>query len=310
MAGLADLLQAITGQTQQMNAAPPAAWQQSLTQAVDPAKMKREAIAKALATAGRAMATTPGNFLTGLSAGITGGADQYLAQRDANEQRRLAAQMEIDKAQRGDQEARWRLITDLFGITRGVENDEYGRSRDRLGDARTAENDKYNRSRDKVGDARYEDEQNWNRGRQKRLDDLASERVEIARERAKIDAERVGLKSGSLAGKPLSEWQQAQVRRDIEREVADFMDNLPTTYTEEDRQANEKAIAEYRTRMYQIQNFDPSTGQYLGGQGSASTTGGAPPSSNRNDWPAGATDSREIDGKRAFKIGNEWFFAE
>lgn len=273
MAGLADLLQAITGQTQQLNAAPPAAWQQSLTQATDPAKLKREAISKALATAGRAMATTPGNFLTGLSAGITSGADQYLTQRDANEQQRIAAQMEIDKAQRNDQEARLRRITDLFGITRGVENDQY------------------NRGRDKVGDARYEDERTWNRGRQTRLDDLASERVDIAKERAKIDAERVGLKSGSLTGKPLSEWQQAQVRRDIEREVSDFMDGLPNAYTEEDRQANEKAVAEYRTRMYQIQNFDPSTGQYLGGQGSASTTGGKKAAVSQDDALAQAREA-------------------
>ena len=58
MAGIDELLSAIMGQTDTALNAPPAPWQQELLETVNPEKVKRQNIARALAKASTAMWTT------------------------------------------------------------------------------------------------------------------------------------------------------------------------------------------------------------------------------------------------------------
>ncbi len=156
MAGPMDaLLQTFLGQTQQMNQmqAPSqegSPWQQELLETVNPEKVKRQNIARALAQASQALASTPGNFLQGVSAAASTGANSYLTGRDEAQQQRVKVMQAIDQAQRQDQDRRLARMQDALGIGRGITNDQYGRQRDAVGDQRYADERKYSREQDAI----------------------------------------------------------------------------------------------------------------------------------------------------------------
>jgi hypothetical protein len=124
MAGIDDLISTFIGQTQQGLNAPPAPWQQELLETVNPEKVRRQNIARALAQASTAMATTPGNFLAGVSSAAATGADAYLTAKDQAEDQRMKVQQLVQMAQQKDQDRRLSLLMDAIGVQRNQIQDK------------------------------------------------------------------------------------------------------------------------------------------------------------------------------------------
>lgn len=116
MAGIDELLATFMGQADTALNAGPAPWQQELLETVNPEKVKRQNIARALAKASTAMATTPGNFLAGVSAAAATGADSYLTDRQRAEDDRMKAMQLVQLSQQKDQDRRMSLLMDAIGV--------------------------------------------------------------------------------------------------------------------------------------------------------------------------------------------------
>lgn len=148
MAGLGSLdtlYQTFLGQTNEALNEPPAPWQQELMETVNPDKVRRQNIKRALAQASMALATTPGNFLTGLSAAAGTGANSYLQAQDDSEQQRMRAMQLVQLAQQKDRDRRLDLLQNALGVGRNLQSDKI------------AEDDRqYRRGRDAKQDARQE----------------------------------------------------------------------------------------------------------------------------------------------------------
>lgn len=122
---------------------PDAPWQQELMESVNPEKVRRQSIMRALAQASQTLATTPGNFLTGLSAAAATGADSYLTGQDQAEQDRMRAMQLVSAAQQKAEDRRLALLHDALGVKRSLQQDQiaederqYQRGRDAKADAR------------------------------------------------------------------------------------------------------------------------------------------------------------------------------
>lgn len=131
MAAIDELLSTFMGQNQTALDAPPAPWQQELLESVNPQKVKRQNIARALAKASTAMATTPGNFLAGISAAAATGADAYLTGRDQAEDQRLKVQQAVQMQQQQDGDRRLKLLLDAIGVQQNVESHKAGMAKDK-----------------------------------------------------------------------------------------------------------------------------------------------------------------------------------
>ena len=146
MPGIDDLIATFMGQTNSALNAEPAPWQQELLETVNPQKVRRQNIARALAQASTALATTPGNFLTGLSAAASTGADAYLTARDQAETERARVQQLVQMSQQKDQDRRLELLFDAIGVQRNQISDEQSTERHKAGLERDrAYTDYYNR---------------------------------------------------------------------------------------------------------------------------------------------------------------------
>lgn len=129
MADLASLVQAFTGQASQPSS-PDLPWQNQLMQQVDPETARRRNIANALQKASAALATTPGNFLTGLSAAANTGAGEYLQGRDANDMKRIEAMRAIEQANTAQKDRDLGRLKDAFTVQNQYDNTVYGREQD------------------------------------------------------------------------------------------------------------------------------------------------------------------------------------
>lgn len=146
MAGLGSLdslYQTFLGQTNEAMNEPPAPWQQELMETVNPQKVRAQNIKRALAQASMSLATTPGNFLTGLSAAAGTGANAYLTAQDDSEQQRMRAMQLVQVAQQKDKDRRLSLLQDALGVGRNLQSDkiaeedrQYRRGRDAKQDER------------------------------------------------------------------------------------------------------------------------------------------------------------------------------
>lgn len=123
---LQQLLSSITGETEQMNNIAPAPWQQELLDTVSPEKAQKRRIAQALAQASTAMATTPGDFLSGVSAAAATGANSYIQGGEDMDAERIKAMAAVDTARRREQEAKLDRLHRLFTATRSAERDASG----------------------------------------------------------------------------------------------------------------------------------------------------------------------------------------
>lgn len=149
MAGISSPLdsmyQTFLGQTTEALNQPTAPWQQELMESVNPDKVRRENIKKALAQASMALATTPGDFLTGLSAAAGTGANAYLTAKDDAEQNRMKAMQIAQAANQQAQDRRLQLLYNAIGVNRDIKSAEtaaeetaYKRGRDAKADERQA----------------------------------------------------------------------------------------------------------------------------------------------------------------------------
>ena len=146
MAGIDDLIATFMGQSQAAMNEPAAPWQQELLESVNPQKVKRQNIARALAQASTALATTPGNFLQGVSAAASTGANAYLTGKDQAEDQRLKVQQLLGMQAQKDQDRRLSLLFDAIGVgQKGIDNrraeEEFGLKKEES----KARTDYYNR---------------------------------------------------------------------------------------------------------------------------------------------------------------------
>jgi len=120
---LDDLYSTFLGQTNTALNQPESPWQQELMATVNPDKVRRDNIKRALAEASMTLATTPGNFLTGLSTAATVGANSYLQAKQQSEQDRTRAMQLVQLAQQKDQDRRLSLLMDAIGVNRNIKSD-------------------------------------------------------------------------------------------------------------------------------------------------------------------------------------------
>jgi hypothetical protein len=99
-------------------------WQQELMASVNPDKVRKDNIRMALAQASQAMATTPGNFLTGLSAAAGAGANTYLQAKQGAEEDRMKAMQLVELANQKQQDRRLDLLMGAIGVNRDLKADE------------------------------------------------------------------------------------------------------------------------------------------------------------------------------------------
>lgn len=133
MAGLDALISSFMGQTNSATSAGSPSWQDELLETVNPEKQRRRNIARALQQASTTLASTPGDFLTGLAAASGQGANAYITGRDDSEQQRMRVQQLLQGVQQKDQDRRLDLLLDAIGVQRNLVSDqrqaEEGRAR-------------------------------------------------------------------------------------------------------------------------------------------------------------------------------------
>ncbi|MFT3987173.1 hypothetical protein [Aestuariivirga sp.] len=127
---LQPLYQALIG-TQGGGASPDAApsqatpsWQDELLKSVNPQEQRRQNIRTALAKASAALATTPGNFLQGIAAASSTGANSYLTGQQQGQDDRVKVLQAIQQANQLQQDNRMKQLSMLIGAGRDINADE------------------------------------------------------------------------------------------------------------------------------------------------------------------------------------------
>lgn len=219
LGALDTLYQTFLGQTNEALNEPPAPWQQELLETVNPDKVRRQNIKRALAQASMALATTPGNFLTGLSAAAGMGANAYLTAQDDSEQQRMRAMQLVQVAQQKDKDRRLALLQDALGVGRNLQSDQI------------AEDERqYRRGRDAKSDARQErldDSLIQYRQRPRTssgTDNLSQNQISVikGRIRREMEAERRRLEDQAEMDETLTPEAIEQQMNDLQIELEDY----------------------------------------------------------------------------------------
>lgn len=121
---LDDIYNTFLGQAQTALNQPEQPWQQELMATVSPEKVRKDNIKRALAQASMALASTPGNFLQGLSTAAGVGANSYLQQKQDAEESRIKAMQLVQMAQQQQQDRRLKLLHDVLGVNRDIAADK------------------------------------------------------------------------------------------------------------------------------------------------------------------------------------------
>jgi len=150
---LAQIFEKLQGQAQPVLDAPAPPTPTPMTEE----SLRRQAIREALASAGKTLATTPGNFLTGLGVAAGAGGETF-AKGTGDIPKKMMEQSEKD------QQKRMALLNQLFGGARAISAE--GRADESLGLAKTRE------SRAAGMDA-------WRRSRAGELDEESKRRFEL-----------------------------------------------------------------------------------------------------------------------------------
>lgn len=210
MADLNSLVQAFTSQASQPSE--PLPWQQQLLEQVDPAKAKRQNIARAIQRASAALASTPGNFGTGLAAAASAGSGAYLDGRDASEAQRIQAMRQIDEANRAQKDRDLSRLSQAIGVQSGYENTQYARGRDAISDNRYTQEKTYQKTQDDRNFGIRQQQANS-------MDSYRRQRNEIAAAKAGIDGQ-IGRVPGTKG--MLTANQRNQAITAINRFANDF----------------------------------------------------------------------------------------
>lgn len=231
-------------------ATPTRPWQQELLETVNPEKMKKQRIAQAIAQASQAMATTPGDFLTGLSAAATTGANSYISQRGMDDDRRTQAMRQIEEANDRDKQLRLSRLQAAIGLRQDADNDLYRRERDQTQDQRY---DQEREDKNRIAQQNYE-------LRKMNYESLSQYRVD----QVKVRAEKQAIKTA--AGGDVE--RERRLRLDaVYRNLNEFTKALPTAYADEDRVQNDKITAEKRAELEQAYGINASTGEMMDAPG-------------------------------------------
>ena len=117
---LDQLYQTFLGQTNDALSQQQQPWQQELMASVNPEKTKQQNIRQAIAQASMALATTPGNFLQGLSAAAGTGANSYLQAQQGAQQDRVRALQLTQALQQKEQDRRLSLLMGAIGANKDL----------------------------------------------------------------------------------------------------------------------------------------------------------------------------------------------
>lgn len=187
MADFNTLLNAFVGQSQAMDAAPPAPWQGELMKMVNPEEQRRQNMARALAAASSALGSTPGNFLQGIAAGASQGSTALVDGQQQDAQRRMQAMQMIDQANR------------------------------------QAQSDKLGRLQQALGLVGQQEDRTYQRGQDAAAADYRTKRAGIEDQRWNQEFDLKKMKAGILGGqRPLSPDQKRQARDSVNRAANDF----------------------------------------------------------------------------------------
>ncbi|MCP5014637.1 MAG: hypothetical protein GY938_05060 [Ketobacter sp.] len=143
--------------------APPTAPQRT------PEMMKKERIAQALAMAGNTMATTPGDFMSGLSAGVGAGAQDYAGSRKAQRDESRQAQKDY-QAQETRRMAIMRSLLSGAGTMKSDRRADASAGRDAQRLKNQEENTRLNRERQTEQDRIAAEEKTYQRSRTTKQD--------------------------------------------------------------------------------------------------------------------------------------------
>jgi len=253
---LSSLLSTFLTETQNANSRAPAAWQQELLETIDPVKQKKRNFARALAQASQALATTPGNFLTGLSTAASAGANSYIDGRDRNDLARVAAMREIDQARRGESDDALARMERALGVGLRVDDRNYRTKRDTQQDLIAEEDRDYTRKRNERTDARLDRQA-------QSLDTYRRERNELAQAKAGIDSA-----IGAVPGAPLTRNQRRMAIDSINRFATAFeerrLEEIDADYSlsPEEKQVARSRVAQeksvYKDELYREYGVDRS----------------------------------------------------
>lgn len=232
----------------------PPAWQEELLKHVDPAAQKKRALRQALISGFTAMAQTPGDFLKGVTAGVTTGANNYVKQRDEDPMERIRAQKAIDEMQRSQRADKLARMKDAFGLGREMNSE----------------------SRADSAEQRAIQGQALDQARESRLTAEGQERLNIARQRAETAAQSLALRQQAAAGKPLND---AQILRVLQAGQDDIRLERQRLVEKEylSGEELEKAMQTFEQEYWTGLGFDPVTKEYLGRKGA----GGKPDESQK-----------------------------
>lgn len=249
MTDLASLISTFTGAAASPAPAPAMPWQQQLLEQVDPEKARRQNIAQALAKASAALATTPGNFLSGLSNAAATGANAYVGERANIDARRTQALQQIQQQQQQDEDRRLQRLRDAIGVQSQADNTAYSRGRDIISDQRYNDEQAYRKTLD---------QQNYDL-RKQQVDSLANYRVD----KLAVDKEKraIRIKSGGNVE------AERRLRLDaVYRNLSEFQKSLGTAYTPEEQASQKDQVAQKRAELESAYAIDIATGTMTDGQ--------------------------------------------
>jgi hypothetical protein len=274
MAGIDELIATFMGQTDTAMNAPPAPWQQELLETVNPEKVKRQNIARALAKASTAMATTPGNFLSGVSAAAATGADSYLTGRDEAEDQRMKVQQLLGMQAQKDQDRRLSLLLDAVGVQRNQISDKEG-----------AEDRRFTRKR-------YEDQDAFNR-----------EKFEYEKEQ-----DRLGLTKENKSLMAAAERKRANAGRDYTNWKKEFRKENMREPTEEEKDTEWSDIVDKYDIEMQPAEVPGRTDLPRNGGTTPQVPSAEAAQGSIVQQPGGAPEAtKTVNGKTYVKINGKWF---
>lgn len=223
-------------------------WQQELLRTVDPERARKQAMRQALAKASMALATTPGNFLTGLSAGAATGANEWANAQPEIDQRRMQVLNSLRQMNQQNVDQRLGRIRDMIGVRRGLDADAQ-QTEDRSYDRAMKEKDF------RLDQRKFESSDSYRQGR-----------LEVARQKAEMDAQKIDADIGVSPGKSSGArtFQQRRLALDsIHKAVQNYRTAVSASaFNDEERATAERQVQEYEATLFRRYGIDPATGTF------------------------------------------------
>lgn len=241
-------------------------WQQELLKTVDPEHARKQAIRQALAKASMTLATTPGNFLTGLSAAAATGANEWANAQPEMDQRRMQVLNTLRQMNQQNVDQRLGRISDMIQMRRGINSD-----------ARQADEQSYDRQMKEREFGLRESQAMGNEA-------YRQGRLEIARQKAEQDARKIDAAIGAPGASGPKTFQQRRLALDsITKAVQAYRETLgdPRWMGEEERAAASHQVQEYEATLFTRYGIDPATGAFVDPGMSGGMQSSKPPTTSK-----------------------------